>query len=560
MKSSVADVLVSLAEETFELFHDSAGEEWAYDRTSHDTLRIGSSSFADRLVRDFYIWSARSRSVGRIPSPTAITQVVQALRGIARFDGPQIPVFVRIGKTQDGTIVLDLADAEGRGVTISPSAWELTEDPPVRFWRPEGMHLLPVPVGGGCLDELLAEALHVTDQTSLVLLEGWLLGCLNPTGSKAVLMLLGEQGSGKSWLARMLRCILDPNIVPLRTMPQDERDLVIMARQSAVLGFDNVSMFTEEQSDALCRVATGGGFSTRRLYTDSDEVQFQATRPALVTSIVEVDRQSDLADRSLHVTCDRIGDAERRTEEDLHAAFTESHPTILGALLDGVACALANLAQTDLPELPRMADLALFVTAAEPALGHTPGTFVEAYRRNRDEAAEGAIEGTAVGRYLIDVAQEGFAGTATQLLDRIERKAGTDQPRRRGWPMSPRGLAGIVRRLAPALRTSGYSVEFERVPDRSRQRIIRLTFLGHEGPPAKVLDGDPDKADSSVEQVAAVMVAGGLDETWEPVRTATRARDEASGDSFLAAQALNLLKIPAPDGGTWTAWKVHGVT
>jgi hypothetical protein len=116
-----------------------------------------------------------------------------------------------------------------------------------------------------------------------------------------------------------------------------------------------------------------------------------------------------------------------------------------------------------------------------------------------------------------------------------------------------------VRKLAPALRTSGYSVEFERAPH-TRQRIIRLTFLDYEGPAAKVLDGDPDKTDAAVEQIATVMVAGGLDETWEPVRAATRARDEASGDSFLAAQALNLLKIPAPDGGAWTAWKVHGVT
>ncbi len=29
---------------------------------------------------------------------------------------------------------------------------------------------------------------------------------------------------------------------------------------------------------------------------------------------------------------------------------------------------------------------------------------------------------------------------------------------------------------------------------------------------------------------------------------------------FLAARALNLLCVPAPDEGPWTAWKVHGVT
>ncbi len=554
MRLSAADALVTHATEAFELFHDPAGEAWAWDFASHETLLVGSSSFAERLARDFYL------SEGRVPSQSALTQAVQTLRGLAVFDGSEIPVHVRIGGDPEGRIVLDLADPGHRGIVISPGTWDLVEDPP-RFWCPEGMLALPVPVGSGNLDGLLTEVMQPIDESSLVLVEGWLLGCLMPGGSKPVLMLSGEQGSGKSERARMLRSVLDPNAAQLRTMPQDERDLVIMARRSAVCGFDNVSVLTDESSDALCRLATGGGFSKRRLFTDSDEVLFQATRPVVLTSIPEVDRQPDLADRSLHVTCERIADAERRTERDLRAAFSEAHPAILGALLDATACALANLDRTSLPELPRMADLALFVTAAEPALEHAPGTFVDAYRRNRDEAAEGAIDGTLVGRYVAEVGREGFAGTATQLLHRIEHVAGTDATRRRGWPATPRGLAGIVRRLAPSLVASGVSVAFDRA-GHDRQRIIRLSFEGGDGPDARVLPiaEDEEQTQATAEQIAAIMVARGLNETWAPTRAANLARHESSGNPFLAARALNLLCVPAPDEGPWTAWKVHGVT
>ncbi len=555
MKPSVADVLVAQAEVAFELVHDPADEAWAWDVASHDTFLVGSSSFAERLARDFY------RSDGRVLSPSVITQAVQALRGLAVFDGPEIPVNVRIGGDPDGRIVLDLADPGHRGIVISPGGWELVEDPPIRFWRPEGMLALPVPSGGGDLDELLTDVMQPLEESSLVLLEAWLLGCLMMSGSKPVLMLCGEQGSGKSERARMLRLVLDPNAAPLRTMPESERDLVIMARRSAVCGFDNVSVLTDEASDALCRLATGGGFSTRRLFTDSDEVLFQATRPVVVTSIPEVDRQPDLADRSLHVTFDHIPDTERRTERDLRAAFSEAHPAILGALLDATACALANLDETSLPEIPRMADLALFVTAAEPALHHAPGTFVEAYRRNRDEAAEGAIDGTFVGRYVLEVGREGFAGTATQLLERIEHVAGTDATRRRGWPVTPRGLAGIVRRLAPSLVASGLSVAFDRA-GHDRQRIIRLSSELGDGPDAKVLPLAPDEeqTQATAEQIAAIMVASGLNETWAPTKAANLARHASSGNAFLAARALNLLCVPTPDGGPWTAQTVYGVT
>jgi hypothetical protein len=565
VKISIADALVNLALDRFEPFHDPAGEAWAWEVGAHDTFLIGSSPFADRLVRDFYSWSARSRTLtnggARVPPQAAITQAVQTLRGIARYDGAEAPVFVRIGSDPEGRIVLDLADAERRAVVISSNGWELVTSPPVRFWRPEGMGALPVPEGGGNLDELLADTLRLGDEAQLVLIEGWLLGCINPTGSKPVLMINGEQGSGKSELARALRSVCDPNASPLRAMPADERDLVIMARRSAVLGFDNVSVLTDELSDALCRLATGGGYSTRRLYTDDEEMVFRATRPIVLTAIPDVDRQPDLADRSIHIGLDAIDDADRRTEADLRETFGAAHPHILGALLDAAGCALANLSTTSLPELPRMADVALFVTAAEPALGQEQGTFLDAYRRNRDEAAESAIEGTPIGQYLVEVAREGFAGTATQLLARIRRQAGYEAPRSRGWPASPRGLAGIVRRLAPALRSSGCSVEFERIGHR-HERIIRLTYLDHEGPPGVLVPiaSDERTVEEVSNEVLLAMAAQNLKQDSPLAAFAALAKAKAGGNNFLAASALNGLGISAPDGGPWTAWKIAGVT
>ena len=48
---------------------------------------------------------------------------------------------------------------------------------------------------------------------------------------------------------------------------------------SARLAFDNLSSVPHWLSDALCRLATGGSFAVRQLYTDDEEVLFEATRP-----------------------------------------------------------------------------------------------------------------------------------------------------------------------------------------------------------------------------------------------------------------------------------------
>jgi hypothetical protein len=38
-------------------------------------------------------------------------------------------------------------------------------------------------------------------------------------------------------------------------------------------------------SDTLCSLSTGGGFSVRALYTNNDEVLFDAARPIILNGI-----------------------------------------------------------------------------------------------------------------------------------------------------------------------------------------------------------------------------------------------------------------------------------
>jgi hypothetical protein len=46
------------------------------------------------------------------------------------------------------------------------------------------------------------------------------------------------------------------------------------------------------------RVASGGSFAVRQLYTDADEVLFQAARPTILNGIEDVITRQDLADRA----------------------------------------------------------------------------------------------------------------------------------------------------------------------------------------------------------------------------------------------------------------------
>jgi hypothetical protein len=267
-----------------------------------------------------------------------------------------------------GAIYLDLADPSWSCLEITPKGWKLIENPPVKFRRPPGLKAFPMPQGGGNIDEL-REFVNVSSFEDFVLLVAWVLGCFFPSGPFPILIVNGEQGAAKSTTSRVLRELTDPNAVALRSPPRSEQDLVIAANNARVIGLDNLSHMPDWLSDALCRIATGGGFSVRALFTDSEEALFTGARPILLNGIADFATRADLLDRAIHVTLPAIEDHRRTDEATFWEKFRKAQPRILGAILDAVVVALRNFPSTKLQSSPRMADVARWLVSAESAFG-----------------------------------------------------------------------------------------------------------------------------------------------------------------------------------------------
>ena len=81
---------------------------------------------------------------------------------------------------------------------------------------------------------------------------------------------------------------------------------MIAANNGHLLAFDNLSGLPPWLSDSLCRLASGGSFAVRQLYTNDEEVLFQATRPILLNGIEDVVSRPDLGDRAIFLTLNQI--------------------------------------------------------------------------------------------------------------------------------------------------------------------------------------------------------------------------------------------------------------
>jgi hypothetical protein len=452
-----------------ELFHTSVGTAFADILLDghRETWPIRSKRFRGWLRRCHY------HASGEAASSAEIHSALDLLEARAQFDSPERAVHVRIAE-HAGHIYIDLGDEHWSALEIGPGGWRIIECPPARFRRSPGMLPLPVPERGGSV-EILKSFLNVASQNDFVLIVAWLLASLRATGPYPLLAICGEQGSAKTVLSKLLKALIDPNVAPVRALSREERELMIAANNGHVLAFDNLSGLPDWLSDALCRLATGGSFALRRLYTDDEEVLFEAARPILLNGIEEVISRPDLGDRAIFLTLSPIGEAQRRPESTFWREFNMAGPRILGALLDAVCYGLRLTAHVQADRLPRMADFALWATACEPALWPR-GTFARAYAANRRAAIESIIEADPVATFVREIMGDRtmWTGSASELLRLCVERARGDVANGPAWAKNPRALAGRLRRAQAFLRTLGIAITFTR-EGRSGSRIIRVS-------------------------------------------------------------------------------------
>jgi Bifunctional DNA primase/polymerase, N-terminal/Primase C terminal 1 (PriCT-1) len=467
---SVATQIVALAKD-IKLVHDAELHVFALIEIDEhrEVWALRSTQFKRLLASRFY------NEGGTAPSSSALNDALGVLEGRGYFESPEVKVFTRLA-LKEGEIWLDLCDDLWRAVQIGKHGWEIILNPPVLFRRPRGMKRLRPPKRGGSIDEL-RQFLNVSSEDDFVLIVSWLVASLTFKGPFPGLVLQGEAGSAKSTLARTLRSLVDPNSAPLRSTPREVRDLMIAAQNGWMIAFDNVSHLPEWLSDAMCRLATGGGFSTRQLYTDDEEKIFEAQRPILLNGIEGVATRGDLLDRCIVLYLPPIPNTQRKSEKQFWKLFRRRSPSILGALLSAVARALKTLPSINLSSHPRMADFARLATAVEGAFGWSEGTFMRAYESNRQSTNALSLEASPLVSPIRKLLSRRpfWDGTATELLQVLSRFAEEVEREQREWPRNGQVLSIHLRRIAPNLRSSGIDIRIGLKTGGSRsKRLIHI--------------------------------------------------------------------------------------
>jgi hypothetical protein len=227
-------------------------------------------------------------------------------------------------------------------------------------------------------------------------------------------------------------------------------------------------------------MVTGGGYSTRRLYTNNEEEVFSVTRPIILNGITQIADQPDLIDRSIFINTPVIDANSRKPEKELLNSFNTQKPMILGELCNALSASLRNK-KKEYARLPRMADFAKFVSGTEEELGWKKDSFVDAMNANRMEALEEMNEYDSLLSLILELGRKNknlafiFNGTAEHLFERlIEMIPGKLQ--KSAFPGSPATLSKKLNGLKPVLREMGIVIKNNKS---NGKRIKRIEWVAN---------------------------------------------------------------------------------
>ena len=396
----------------------------------------------------------------------------------SRLSGKNYNVGLRVISNEE-FIEIDLGDQDWKSVQITKDGWRVRAHKNF-FYRNNSIKALPIPCKDKLDDDWVESIFNISGNNQSMLIMGWLVGCFMSEGPRPMLVIQGEQGSGKSFLASILRGLVDPAKADKTSLPNSERDLYVQAQNNYVLSFDNQRTLHKRHSDWLCRMVTGGGYSTRRLYTNTEEEVFSLSRPIILNGITQIADQPDLIDRSIFISMPLINTEQRKPEKELLNSFNDIKPMIFGQVCNALSATLRNK-KNDYDNLPRMADFAKFVSKAGHELGWEDGSFVDAMNANRREALEEMNEYDPLLHLIQELARRNknlayiFSGTPVQLFEiLIGMIPGKFQ--KSAFPETPATLSKRLNGLKPVLREMGIGVNDVKS---NGKRIKRIEWSGN---------------------------------------------------------------------------------
>lgn len=354
----------------------------------------------------------------------------------------------------DGT-VYEMDGAEIREVGNGEDGVIFDDDP---FWRPYE----PIFNQPGALSWLIDDlpSWGADRQVHALACKCWLLSLFLPElcPTKPLTLLVGEKGSGKTYLLRLILRLLFGGLAEVGGIPDKPDGFTAAAATTHLYVLDNLDEFTPWLRDKLARLSSGADDVYRKLYSNNEPGRVRYRCYAAITARTpDTLRRDDLADRLLVLPMDRISDQHRERETQLEADVLGARGEFWGEILQtlNASVALIRLDKLQGDSTLRLADWEALGRVFSQVLEQADQwpEVVKALKGGQSDFLlqdDLIVEGLA--KWLLDREHWGKEMTAREIHEALAGMLFDGQKPPADWPKSTMGFA---KRLANIRRDLG---------------------------------------------------------------------------------------------------------
>jgi hypothetical protein len=219
-------------------------------------------------------------------------------------------------------------------------------------------------------------------------------------GACPILLLEGEKGSGKSFSAKRVQLLaLGREKVQIIGKGGHGDDFGVTLLRSPIALLDNLDSHIDWFSDAVAAYTTGGEWSRRKLYTDSDEISIKPRSFIIATTRnARAFQRDDVADRCIILRLDRrTGKDGYKLEDALLEDMRDNRPKLFGEWLFKLNKIVKRLSevngeQSQIRVSHRLSDFANLSRNIGEAIGLDPNKVSHALNSAQSEREELTVE------------------------------------------------------------------------------------------------------------------------------------------------------------------------
>ena len=414
---------------------------------------------------DFLLAEAKTQE-GKYLSNHAFDGFIATTAAITRLKKKKKEVATRIIKLGNA-IYYNLMDPNHQVVMVTPA--QVTIANPVamkngiqlKFNESTIMEAQAIPRTADArpLQDVLGQYLNLTSDDkvlAIVTLITWFL----PHIERAILLLNGPQGTGKSFLSQIIQRIVDPVSHDLPPLPTDMQELQLILSEYYLVAFDNISQIREAISNTLCKSVTGGTQIKRKLYSDKNLVILTYKNCVILNGIGDFVQMPDLLDRI--VTLKTIPHGANKSKVALLAQFQKDLPDIMAKIFNILQQAMAVYPTVDIDTPTRLVEYEKWGYAIAQVVYGDGNIFLKAYYKGRYLTSVSRAENDAVGNTFLRYANlqqtlPVYIPSRKVYDDLCVLGKGGNNRLPVDWPKDPSAMTSRLERLLMNLQDSGYT-------------------------------------------------------------------------------------------------------